>query len=406
MSEKRCEIIMQKLKRFVAVFTTICLLFSMIGEASAEELLPVSAQLASTAPSFSEELPAKSYILIEASTGKVLAENNADEQMPPASITKIMTMLLVMERIDSGEISLDDMVTTSEHANSMGGTQIWLEVGETMSVNDLLKATAVNSANDAAVALAEYIGGSEDAFVEMMNERAAELGMVNTTFKNATGLDADGHVSTARDIAIMSQELLKHPLITDYTSIYMDSLRGGTTELVNTNKMVRFYEGCNGLKTGTTDGAGSCLSASATRDGMTLIAVTMGSPTSKERFASARSLLDYGFANYSLFTPEISDDELTPILVKNGQKSSVSVELGEQNSIVLPKGSLSKMEHEVILEPELQAPVAKGTEVGQIIFSLDGQSIAELPVLTSEDVDQLDFGFVFVGMLKNLLGIK
>ena len=378
----------------------------MIGEASAEELLPVSAQLASTAPSFSEELPAKSYILIEASTGKVLAENNADEQMPPASITKIMTMLLVMERIDSGEISLDDMVTTSEHANSMGGTQIWLEVGETMSVNDLLKATAVNSANDAAVALAEYIGGSEDAFVEMMNERAAELGMVNTTFKNATGLDADGHVSTARDIAIMSQELLKHPLITDYTSIYMDSLRGGTTELVNTNKMVRFYEGCNGLKTGTTDGAGSCLSASATRDGMTLIAVTMGSPTSKERFASARSLLDYGFANYSLFTPEISDDELTPILVKNGQKSSVSVELGEQNSIVLPKGSLSKMEHEVILEPELQAPVAKGTEVGQIIFSLDGQSIAELPVLTSEDVDQLDFGFVFVGMLKNLLGIK
>lgn len=397
---------MQKLKRFVAVFTTICLLFSMIGEASAEELLPVSAQLASTAPSFSEELPAKSYILIEASTGKVLAENNADEQMPPASITKIMTMLLVMERIDSGEISLDDMVTTSEHANSMGGTQIWLEVGETMSVNDLLKATAVNSANDAAVALAEYIGGSEDAFVEMMNERAAELGMVNTTFKNATGLDADGHVSTARDIAIMSQELLKHPLITDYTSIYMDSLRGGTTELVNTNKMVRFYEGCNGLKTGTTDGAGSCLSASATRDGMTLIAVTMGSPTSKERFASARSLLDYGFANYSLFTPEISDDELTPILVKNGQKSSVSVELGEQNSIVLPKGSLSKMEHEVILEPELQAPVAKGTEVGQIIFSLDGQSIAELPVLTSEDVDQLDFGFVFVGMLKNLLGIK
>lgn len=397
---------MQTLKRFVAVLMMICLLFSMIGEASAEELLPVSAQLTSTAPSFSEELPAKSYILIEASTGKVLAENNADEQMPPASITKIMTMLLVMERIDSGEISLDDMVTTSEHANSMGGTQIWLEVGETMSVNDLLKATAVNSANDAAVALAEYIGGSEDAFVEMMNQRAAELGMVNTTFKNATGLDADGHVSTARDIAIMSQELLKHPLITDYTSIYMDSLRGGTTELVNTNKMVRFYEGCNGLKTGTTDGAGSCLSASATRDGMTLIAVTMGSPTSKERFASARSLLDYGFANYSLFTPEISADELTPIPVKNGQKNSVSVELGEQNSIVLPKGSLSKMEHEVILEPELQAPVAKGTEVGQIIFSIDGQSIAQLPILTSEDVDQLDFGFVFVGMLKNLLGIK
>lgn len=397
---------MQKLKRFIAVFMVVCLLFSMVGDASAEELLPVSAQLTSTAPSFAEELPAKSYILIEASTGKVLAENNADEQMPPASITKIMTMLLLMERIDSGEISLDDMVTTSEHANSMGGTQIWLEVGETMSVNDLLKATAVNSANDAAVALAEYIGGSEDAFVDMMNQRAAELGMVNTTFKNATGLDADGHVSTARDIAIMSQELLKHPLITDYTSIYMDSLRGGTTELVNTNKMVRFYEGCNGLKTGTTDGAGSCLSASATRDGMTLIAVTMGSPTSKERFASARSLLDYGFANYSLFTPEISADELTPIPVKNGQKNSVSVELGEQNSIVLPKGSLSKVEHEVILEPELQAPVVKGTQVGQIIFSIDGQSIAQLPILTSEDVDQLDFGFVFVGMLKNLLGIK
>ena len=272
-----------------------------------------------------ENLPAKSYILVEANTGKVLAEKNADEKMPPASITKIMTMLLLAEKLDSGEIALDDMVTTSKHANSMGGSQVWLDVGEQMSVEDLLKATAINSANDAAVAISEHIAGSEEQFVELMNQKAAELGMTGSNFCNASGLDADGHLSTARDIAIMGRELIKHPLIIKYTSKYMDDLRNGKTELVNTNKMVRFYEGCNGLKTGTTDLAGSCLCATATRNDMTLIAVSMGSETSKDRFDSCRSLLDYGFSGWELLSPNLDEMDAGSIEVVNGKKDSIKL---------------------------------------------------------------------------------
>ncbi len=398
---------MRFLKGITACLLTLCLLTTIASPSlAAEELLPVSAKMVAAAPGFTEDLPAKSYILIEPTTGQVLAEKNADEKMPPASITKIMTMLLLMERIDRGDISYEDMVTTSEHASSMGGTQIWLEVGEQMSVKDLLKATAINSANDAAVALAEYMAGSEEHFVTLMNERAKELGMTSTTFKNASGLDADGHESTARDIAIMSAELLKHPDITKYTSIYMDSLRNGQTELVNTNKMVRFYDGCNGLKTGTTDGAGSCLSASAQRDGMSLIAVTMGSATSKERFASARALLDYGFANYTLYQPNISSEELAPAPVKNGQKNTVPVTLGEKNAIVLPKGSASGIEHSVSLNEDLTAPIKKGTQVGEITYTLNGEVIAQQPVYTAEEVKEKGFGFVFFALLKNFLGMR
>lgn len=398
---------MRFFKGITACLLTLCLLTTIASPSlAAEELLPVSAKMVAAAPGFTEDLPAKSYILIEPTTGQVLAEKNADEKMPPASITKIMTMLLLMERIDRGDISYEDMVTTSEHASSMGGTQIWLEVGEQMSVKDLLKATAINSANDAAVALAEYMAGSEEHFVTLMNERAKELGMTSTTFKNASGLDADGHESTARDIAIMSAELLKHPDITKYTSIYMDSLRNGQTELVNTNKMVRFYDGCNGLKTGTTDGAGSCLSASAQRDGMSLIAVTMGSATSKERFASARALLDYGFANYTLYQPDISSEELAPAPVKNGQKNTVPVTLGEKNAIVLPKGSASGIEHSVSLNEDLTAPIKKGTQVGEITYTLNGEVIAQQPVYTAEEVKEKGFGFVFFALLKNFLGIR
>lgn len=398
---------MRFLKGITACLLTLCLLTTIASPSlAAEELLPVSAKMVAAAPGFTEDLPAKSYILIEPTTGQVLAEKNADEKMPPASITKIMTMLLLMERIDRGDISYEDMVTTSEHASSMGGTQIWLEVGEQMSVKDLLKATAINSANDAAVALAEYMAGSEEHFVTLMNERAKELGMTSTTFKNASGLDADGHESTARDIAIMSAELLKHPDITKYTSIYMDSLRNGQMELVNTNKMVRFYDGCNGLKTGTTDGAGSCLSASAQRDGMSLIAVTMGSATSKERFASARALLDYGFANYTLYQPNISSEELAPAPVKNGQKNTVPVTLGEKNAIVLPKGSASGIEHSVSLNEDLTAPIKKGTQVGEITYTLNGEVIAQQPVYTAEEVKEKGFGFVFFALLKNFLGMR
>ena len=388
-----------RLKRQITMVITLVFFLSAA-------VIPAAAAETAGVPAFSQELPAKSYILIEASTGQVLAEQHADQQMPPASITKIMTMLLVMERIDAGEISLDDMVTTSEHANSMGGTQIWLEVGEQMSVNDLLKATAINSANDAAVALAEYMAGTEEAFVQLMNQKAAELGMTGTTFCNATGLDAEGHLSTARDIAIMGRELLKYPLITEYTSVYMDSLRNGETELVNTNKLVRFYEGCNGLKTGTTDGAGSCLCASATRDGMTLIAVSMGSATSKERFAICRALLDYGFANYALYQPDISADSLPPIAVEQGQKSTVPVTTDSYGgSVLVSKSSAGKIEQDVVLEETLTAPVTAGQEVGMITYRIGDQTVAEQKIVATEDVPEVDFGFIFSGLFRNLIGL-
>ncbi|MDE5852631.1 MAG: D-alanyl-D-alanine carboxypeptidase, partial [Oscillospiraceae bacterium] len=352
-----------------------------------------------------QDLPAKSYFLMEMSTGQVLKENNADEKMPPASITKIMTMLLLMERIDLGEISMDDMVKTSEHANSMGGTQIWLEIGEQMSVADLLKATAVNSANDAAVAIAEYIAGTEDQFAELMNQRAQELGMKNTHFCNASGLDADGHLSTARDIAIMSKELLKHPTITKYTSIYMDSLRGGKTELVNTNKMVRFYEGCNGLKTGTTDDAGSCLSCSAVRDKMTLIAVSMGSANSKDRFNTCRSLLDYGFSSWSLVTPAIEDSEKHSINIINGQKDTAKVETDSDNSaMLLPKGSASKIEKKIEMEESIEAPIEKGRCVGKISYMLNDKEISSQNLIVTEDVPSINFSFTLLSMVKNFFG--
>ncbi len=370
------------------------------------------------------DIPAKSYVLMEASSGKVLMEQNADEQMPPASITKIMVMLLLMERLEQGTIHMEDMVTTSEHANSMGGTQIWLEVGETMSVHDLLKATAVNSANDAAVALAhdllkatavnsandaavalaEYMGGTEEAFVEQMNQRAKELGMNNTTFQNATGLDADGHLSTARDVAIMSAELIKHEKIKEYSSIWMDSLRDGKTGLTNTNKLVRYYEGCNGLKTGTTDGAGSCLSATATtRNGMTLIAVTMGSATSKERFKSASTLLDYGFASYEVYTPDLSQQEIPEIPVSNGQQSVVEIELPATVSMVISKGDQANITSEVTITKDLQAPVQQGQEVGKIIYYLNSDVLAEYPIYAKNQINQLDFPFVFLKLLLKLI---
>lgn len=396
---------MRFLKKGLALLLGLSIMLCAVPSLAAEELLPASVQMVASAPAFTDSLPAKSYILIEPTTGQVLAENNADEKMPPASITKIMTLLLLMERIDSGEISYDDIVTGSEHANSMGGTQIWLEVGEQMTVRDLLKATAINSANDAAVALAEYMAGTEEAFVNLMNQKAQELGMTSTTFKNASGLDADGHLSTARDIAIMSAELLKHPAITEYTSIYMDSLRNGETELVNTNKLVRFYDGCNGIKTGTTDGAGSCLSASAQRDGMNLIAVTMGSATSKERFASARALLDYGFATYTLYTPEITEDELAPAPVKNAQKNTVPITLGEKSALVLPKGTAANIEHQITLDEDLTAPIKKGTQVGEVTYTLNGEAVAQQPIYTAEEVKEKGFGFVFLSLLKSFFGI-
>lgn len=347
-------------------------------------------------------LPARSYILMESKTGKILTEKNPDEKMPPASMTKIMTMLLLVEKIELGDISLNDMVTVSKHANSMGGSQIWLNTGEQMSIEDLLKAIAVNSANDAAVAIAEYLAGSEENFVDLMNKKANELGMVNSHFCNASGLDADGHFSTARDISVLGKELLKHSMITKYTSIYMDSLKNGKVELVNTNKMVRFYEGCNGLKTGTTDNAGSCLCCTATRNNMTLIAVSMGSQTSKDRFNTCRALLDYGFAGWELVVPDLSSLDINSINVVNGKKNSVEIKIeSDFSSVLVPKNSFNKIETKLDMENYIEAPVECGKCIGKVSCLVEGKEILSSNIVVDDNVEKVDFNFLMLLMLQD-----
>lgn len=360
------------------------------------EAIVVSAQ-------FSAALPARSAILMEQSTGKILYEMNADEKIPPASVTKIMTLLLTMEAIESGKIKIDDMVNASEYSCSMGGSQIWLKVGEQMSVDDLLKAVAIASANDAAAALGEYIAGSNDGFVSMMNARAKELGMENTHFVNATGLDSPEHLTSARDIAIMSRELIRHPKISEYSTIWMDSLRGGATELVNTNKLVRFYNGATGLKTGTTDGAGSCLSATATRDGLSLISVVMGCPTSNDRFASARGLLDFGFANYQAVTPQKIDAELTPVSVLRGVEDSVMPTYSEPAKLVIEKGQENMLTQEITLVPNLEAPVLKGQVVGKVQVLVSGELAGEYNLTASQEIVRMTFPRAFLKLGKSML---
>ena len=345
------------------------------------------------------ELEAKSAILIEQTTGKVLYEENADEQLPPASITKIMSLLLIVEEIEAGNLSLDSIIQCTEHAASMGGSQIWLEPNEEMTVDDLLKAVAIGSANDATCALAEAIAGSEEGFVARMNEKAAELGMVNTHFENCSGLDADGHVSTARDIAIMSQELLNHELIHKYTNVWMDTLRNGETQLVNTNKLVRFYEGATGLKTGTTSKAGCCLSASAQRNGLNLIAVVMGSDNSDKRFRSARKLLDMGFANYEFAQIELNlpNDNLP---VTGGTEKNVAITSDQFKSFLLPKGSKDKVTVEYNLPENVSAPVSEGDVVGRICIKLNGEDLGEAEITATQDIYTMNFSRAFLRMLE------
>lgn len=350
------------------------------------------------------QLPSQSSILIEQTTGKVLYEHNPDEPLPPASITKIMTLLLTMEALERGEITPDTMVTCSEHANSMGGSQIWFKVGEQLSVNELLKATAISSANDAAVALAEQVAGSEEDFVVKMNTRAKEIGMQNTNFVNATGLDAQNHVSTARDIAMMSAELLRHPKIIEYSTIWMDSLRDGKTELVNTNKLVRFYKGATGLKTGTTNNAGFCLSGSASRDNLSLIAVTMGSKTSDERFSVTRGLLDYGFNNFAFVPLNDITEELTPVPVKKGVSTQVEVEYTPIDGVLINKGDKGKIEQEVTLSPYVRAPIEKGQKIGNVVVHIAGEKLLEYPLLAKEKVDRMTFTRAFTLLLKAMSG--
>ena len=348
-------------------------------------------------------LKAKAAILVDRKSGSVLFESNADEQLSPASITKVMSLLLITEAIADGRLTLETKVTCSEHASSMGGSQIWFEVGETMTVDELLKAVAVGSANDATVALAEAVAGSEEAFVDMMNARAKELGMTNTCFKNCSGLDADGHMTTARDIAIMSCELMKHSLIKKYTTIWIDSLRSGATQLVNTNKLIRFYPGATGLKTGTTDKAGCCLSASAERDGLSLVAVVLGSPTSNDRFASAKALLNYGFSNYCEASVPISLGKQTTVAVNHGTQMSVKLKVKDKLALLTEKVNKDGFSVQLELPDEVDAPVKKGEVIGRAVVYLNAARVGEAEITAAEKVDKMDMPHALQRMLSGLL---
>ena len=339
-------------------------------------------------------LNAKSAILMEESTGNILYENNPDERLPIASVTKVMTMLLIMEAVDSGKISLDDMVTVSENAMSYGGSTMFLETGEQLTVNDMLKGIAVASANDGCVAMAEHLAGSESAFVDMMNEKAKELGMENTHFMNTNGLDEDDHYSSARDVAIMSRELMKHETIFNYTSIWMDTLRGGKFQLANTNKLIRFYDGANGLKTGSTSKALCCLSAAAKRNDMQLIAVVLGAPTSAERFASAKSLLDYGFANYAVNTQITAGDEVQKIAVEKGVDKEVGVVAGDSCSTLVKKGQEDNITKEIEIDETITAPIEAGQKIGTMTISRDGEVIADIDLNALSAVEKKGIGLI------------
>lgn len=365
-------------------------------------LLALLMMLSLAMPAAAEELAvdAQACLLMEKTTGQVLYAVNEHEQLEPASVTKVMTLLLVMEAIDSGALSYDDMVTASAYACSMGGSQIWLEENEQITVEDMLKAVCVASANDASVALAEHIAGSAEAFVEKMNQRAAELGMEDTHFVNPTGLPAEGHVTSAYDIALMSRELiLHHPDIRRFTTIWMDSLRDGAFGLNNTNKLIRYYEGATGLKTGSTDNALYCLSATAERDGMELIAVILKSPTSTQRFESAKVLLNYGFAAYGLTHIE-PEEPLPAIPVELGTAASVMPEVSGDQDMLLTKDKLGTLTVQTEMEAVLSAPVEKGQRVGTLTVTAGDEVLAELPLVAAEGVERLSYGQILLRCLQ------
>ena len=349
------------------------------------------------------ELNSKSACLMEASTGRILYEINADERLEPASVTKIMSLLLVFEAMDEGKFNLETSVSGSEHACSMGGSQIWLEPGETMSVNEMLKAVVVASANDCTVALGELVAGSEENFVSMMNERAEKLGMKNTHFVNCTGLPAENHYTTARDIAIMTRELHKHKKVYDYTKIWMDTLRGGEFGINNTNKLIRFYNGATGMKTGYTSSALYCMSATAERQGMGLIAAVMKAESSDKRFADAKKLLEYGFANYSIYKPEPM--ELGVVKVLGGKKNSVSV-VTDLQEILIDKGRQNNVEVRIQLDESIKAPFEKNTKVGTVEYSVEGKVIASFPALTEDGVEKITYLDIFTRLLKSSITVR
>lgn len=360
-------------------------------------LLPTHAQAAQV------DITAPSAILIEKSTGEVLFEQDSHAVYEPASVTKVMTLLLVMEAIDAGTLSWDDVITASPYACSMGGSQIWLKEGEQLTVSEMVKAVAVASANDCAVALAEAIAGSESAFVQRMNERAKELGMESTVFYNCTGLPAEGHVSSAYDIALMSRELiLNHPQLREYTTIWMDTLRDGQFQLTNTNRLIYSYPGATGLKTGSTDAALYCLSATAERDGMELIAVVMHAATPTDRFDSAAALLNYGFANYAL-TQVYPDDVLPPVSVLLGEQSTVQPELAHDCTILTQQSQSASITTQIHLPQQISAPVEEGQKLGEMVVYLDGNEHQRVDLVASHGVARLTTWGIFRQLLDTLL---
>ncbi|MBQ9780369.1 MAG: D-alanyl-D-alanine carboxypeptidase [Clostridia bacterium] len=347
-------------------------------------------------------LNCKSAVLMEASTGEVLYQHNPTEAMPPASVTKIMTLLLVMEAIEAGKLSMDDLITASAHAASMGGSQIYLKEGEQMTTRDMIKSVVISSANDAAVALAEHVSGSEEAFVDAMNKRAVELGMKNTRFENTNGLDdtAINHVTSALDIAIMSRALIEHKEILEYSSIWMDTIRNGAFGLTNTNRLVRFYRGCNGLKTGSTQKAGFCVSVTAERDGMTLICVIMGAESRDIRNAAATRLLDWGFANYGLYTCD--GEILDSMKVTGGKLMKIGISY-PTFTCVMSKGDIPSVEKKISLPESIAAPVRCGEAVGEVIFTSHGNEIGRVAISAAETSEKISFLGVFQRILAKFL---
>ena len=384
-----------KLKKLIAIILAVVLLGALLT-------CTVAAEPIETAEGAGLSLDCRSAILMEATTGRVLYEMNADESLPPASVTKVMTLLLVMEAIESGAISFDDTVTASAHACSMGGSQIYLKEGEQMSVEDLVKSVVIASANDAALALAEYIAGTEEEFVRRMNERAAELGLSGTHFENTNGLDdtVENHVSSAKDIAIMSRELIKHERILEFSSIWMDSVRNGEFGLTNTNRLIRFYKGATGLKTGSTAKARFCITATAERDGTSLICVIMAAPTRDIRNAAATALLDWGFANFAVYKNQ--GRELEPIRVLGGVKQSCGVGYPEY-SVVVSKPDAQRVEFSIEMADGVSAPIKVGDKVGKVVYKLRGEQIGESDILATERVDKINFFGLLVKILSKMV---
>lgn len=378
----------------------------ILSALAAVSLLILPARAETPAPAAPVETDAASYLVMEKETGAILCEKNAHDRLEPASVTKIMTLLLTLEAVDSGALSLDESIQVSARAASMGGSQVYLKEGETMTVNDLLKAVAVASGNDASVALAERLAGSETAFVEKMNQRAAELGMTDTTFCNCTGLPAPGHLTSAHDIALMSRELiLKHPSIRDYSTIWMDSLRGGAFQLSNTNKLVRFYEGCTGLKTGFTDAAGYCMSATAERDGMELIAVVMKSATRDDRNETAKALLSWGFASYTVVEAKPAQ-ALPPVDVLLGRAETVQPQVAASTRLLIERSQVNDVTTEISLVPNVEAPVEEGQKLGEMTVKVAGQVREVLPITAAEGVERLTVTGIFRDLLERLFMAK